>query len=424
MDFSAGVSISAFAVFLQGLLSFFSPCVLPLVPLYISYLAGGAKTEIDGQIRYKRGKVMLHTLFFVLGISFAFFALGLGFTAIGSFLSEQRTLFARISGIIMILFGLLQMGLFESKMLSKEFRLPFRLDKITMNPGVALLLGFTFSFAWTPCVGPALTSVLLLASSAKSSMLGWLLIGMYTLGFVLPFLATGLFTGSLLDFFKKHQKAVKYTVKAGGLLLILFGIMTFTGWMNQITGYLSRISLPAAASSSSSVSEPANSAQVPSSSNPPQASGATASSSEPKILPAPDFTLVDQFGTSHTLSDYKGKVVFVNFWATWCPPCRQEMPDIQAVFEEHGSNEDDLVILGVIVPSGGETADDIAAFMEENGYTYPALIDTTGQVSGTYGISAVPTTFVVDKEGNVLGYVPGMMTREMLDSVISQSLGE
>ena len=89
-----------------------------------------------------------------------------------------------------------------------------------MNPAVAFLFGFTFSFAWTPCVSQALGSVLIMATSAGSSAQGFLLIGVYTLGFVLPFLAVGLFTGSLLDFFKKHQKAVRYTVKAGGVLII------------------------------------------------------------------------------------------------------------------------------------------------------------------------------------------------------------
>ena len=91
-----------------------------------------------------------------------------------------------------------------------EHRLPFRLDRLAMNPLVALVLGFTFSFAWTPCVGPALASVLLMASSANSAATGFALIGVYTLGFVIPFLAVGLFTSTLLDFFKKHQKVVKY----------------------------------------------------------------------------------------------------------------------------------------------------------------------------------------------------------------------
>ena len=237
MGFTIETGISGVTVFLQGLLSFFSPCVLPLVPLYIGYLAGGAKTvDEDGVIHYRRSKVIVNTLFFVLGVSFAFFLLGFGFTAVGKFFSGNRVLFARIGGVLVILFGVLQ--LFGSNVFTREHRLPFRLSRFSMNPAVALILGFTFSFAWTPCVGPALTSVLLMASSASSSAVGYALIGVYTLGFVIPFLAVGLFTGAVLDFFKRHQRVVKYTVK-GGVLMILMGIMMLTGWMNGITGYLS-----------------------------------------------------------------------------------------------------------------------------------------------------------------------------------------
>ncbi|MFQ8832007.1 MAG: cytochrome c biogenesis CcdA family protein, partial [Ruthenibacterium lactatiformans] len=199
MGFTLETGVSAAAVFLQGILSFFSPCVLPLVPLYIGYLAGGAKSvDADGTVRYKRGRVMHNTVFFVLGVSFTFFALGLGFTALGRFFSDNRALFARIGGVLIILFGLYQLGVFRSRALSTERRLPIRLDRLSMNPAVAFLFGFTFSFAWTPCVGPALGSVLIMATSAGSSAQGFLLIGVYTLGFVLPFLAVGLFTGSLL----------------------------------------------------------------------------------------------------------------------------------------------------------------------------------------------------------------------------------
>lgn len=188
MGLSLETSVPVLTVFLQGLLSFFSPCVLPLVPLYVSYLAGGARdVDSDGNIRYPRGRVLVNTLFFVVGISFTFFLLGFGFTALGSFFRSNQTWFARISGIIMILFGLYQFGVFgRSGALEREHRLPFRLDRWAMNPLVALVLGFTFSFAWTPCVGPTLGSVLLMASSAGSAARGFLLIAVYTLGFVVP----------------------------------------------------------------------------------------------------------------------------------------------------------------------------------------------------------------------------------------------
>ncbi len=439
MNLTIETGISSVTVFFQGLISFFSPCVLPLIPLYIGYLSGGAKTvDENGNILYKRSRIMRNTLFFVLGISFAFFLLGFGFTAIGRFFHNYQTWFTRIGGIIVILFGLYQLGLFGSSSLSKEHRLHFQPDSLAMNPLAALILGFTFSFAWTPCVGPALASVLLLAASASSSFTGFLLIGVYPLGFVLPFLAVGLFTKALLDFFRKYRSAVKYTVKLGGILMILIGVMMFTGWMNGISSYLSG-NTPSGQSSEETGKDSGTEeeSEIEDNSNEDTASGTSdeadadtgteespqAEESAAETVPAPDFTLLDQYGNSHTLSDYKGKTVFLNFWATWCPPCRAEMPEIQEIYEEYGENNSDVIILGIASPEVGQegSAEDIAAFLSENNYTYPVVMDTDGIMSYYYGISAYPTTFMIDKDGNVYGYVPGQITKDIMQSIIEQT---
>ena len=410
MGFSIETSVSAVTVFLQGALSFFSPCVLPLVPLYVSYLAGGAAVVgEDGVRRYPRGKIFLNTLFFVVGISFAFFLLGLGLTALGEFFHNYQVWFARASGVIILLFGLYQLGLGKRTMLlEQEHRLPFQLNKLAMNPAVALVMGFTFSFAWTPCVGPTLSSVLLMASSGSSAAAGFLLIGVYTLGFVLPFLAVGLFTGTVLDFFKAHQNVVRYTVKLGAVLLIVMGILTLTGATGTISADL-------AAVSGTTQEEPAAEQE--------DTTGAQEESGEIPVVPAPDFTLTDQYGETHTLSDYQGQTVFLNFWATWCGPCKMEMPDIQALYEAWDENAGDLVVLGVAGPGIGQegSAEDIAAFLEENGYTYPVVMDDTGALFYQYGISAYPTTFMIDTEGNVFGYVQGAVSREVMDDIVEQT---
>lgn len=419
MGFDLEVSVPVLTVFIQGILSFFSPCVLPLVPLYVGYLAGGARrVEADGTVRYPRKTVLVNTLFFVLGVSFAFFLLGLGFTALGRFFSGNRTLFARVSGVIMILFGVYQLGFFgKEAFLETERRLPFRLDRWAMSPLSALALGFTFSFAWTPCVGPTLGSVLLMASSSASMGSGFLLIGVYTLGFVLPFLAVGLFTGAVLEFFKRRQNVVKVTVKAGAVLLILMGVMTLTGWMNGATGYLSSLGNPVQTES------PAPPASA-------QPTAPDSGDAEEEKIPVPDFTLVDQYGEEHTLSDYQGKVVFLNFWATWCGPCQSEMPHIQDLYENYGENAgEDLVILTVANPRTDEnpynqdvTQAEVEAFLEEGGYTFPALMDTTGQVFYQYGIQAFPTTFMIDREGDLFGYVMSALSYDMMESIVNQTL--
>ena len=430
MGFTLDVSISAVTVFLQGLLSFFSPCVLPLLPLYIGYLSGGTAVKgEDGRMHYKQSKVLLHTVFFVTGVSFAFFLLGLGVSAVGGFFHSYQAMFARTGGILVMLFGLYQMGIFGiSSVLGKEHRLPFRLDRFAMSPVTALLMGFTFSFAWTPCVGPALTSVLLMAASAATK----------AQGFVLPFLFVGLFTTQLLELFKKYRGVVQYTVKIGGILMVLMGILMFTGKMNDVTGYLSRISgtqvsqtesmeestapEKAEADNEGGSTEPGTGGSESTTAE--EVSGETAADARP-VIPAVDFELEDQYGNIHRLEDYRGKTIFLNFWATWCLPCKAEMPDIQKLYEKSSTEgEDAVIVLGVAAPNMGQegSEEEIAAFMEEKGYTYPVLMDTEGELFASYGIMSFPTTFMIDRDGNVFGYVSGMLSADMMDSIVRQTL--
>ena len=309
MGFTIDVGVSAATVFAQGLLSFFSPCVLPLLPLYLGYLSGGAaQTDSEGG---KRGRVFFNTLCFVLGVSFAIFLLGMGLSLVGSFFGANRILFARIGGAVMILFGLYQLGVFgDSQFMSAERRLPLRLDKLAMSPWTALLMGFVFSFAWTPCVGPVLSGVLLMAASAASRQTGMLLLGVYTLGFCLPFLALGLFTTELLEKLRAHRSIARYTVKLGGVLLILMGIMMLTGWMNSVTGYLSGGETAAVEETEPEVSGQ-ETAEEP---------------AEAEAVAAPDFTVTDQYGVAHTLSDYRGKVVCRTFKSSTNPMAAQRTP--------------------------------------------------------------------------------------------------
>ena len=439
MGFTIETGMSAVTVFIQGLLSFFSPCVLPLVPLYLGYLAGGLNVGTGGGAvqagdpgagpagpgKRERLKLFIRVLFFTLGISGAFFVLGMGASAAGSFFNDNRMLFARIGGVLVVLFGLYQLGVFgSSKVLGSEHRLPLRLEKMTMSPVTALIMGFAFSFAWTPCVGPALTSVLLMAGSAETGAKGFLLIGVYTLGFILPFLAAGIFTAGLLAWFKKHMKIVRYTVKVGGLLMILMGLLMFTGKMNDITGYLSSASQSStgtdADASDSGKEDPADG----------EGGGDAADSDDgadaAQTVRAYEFEMEDQFGNVHRLDDYKGKVIFLNFWATWCGPCRNEMPEIQMLYEEYAAQGEnaEVAVIGVAGPGmGGEgSREEITAFMEENGYTYPVLMDETGEMFSYYGISAFPTTFMIDRDGNVYGYVSGQLTEDIMRSIIDQTL--
>ena len=416
--FDLSVSVSLVTVFVQGILSFFSPCVLPLLPLYLGYLSGSMGDAQGAQT--PKVKTLVNTLFFVIGISAAFFLLALGMTALGQALHQYQKIIIQVGGILIIAFGLFQLGVFRPMALEQDRRIRFPLQKLAMSPLVALVFGFTFSFAWTPCVGPALASVLLMAGSADTALQGFALIGLYTLGFVLPFLAVALFAGVLLQLFQKHRNVVRYTVKVGGALLVVIGLLMVTGWMDTLSGSLA--GSDPQATPTVQVTEAPKETDSPAETTQPEATDAPQESRAP--VPALDFTLTDQFGNTHTLDQYKGKTILLNFWATWCGPCRSEMPDLQAVYEDYGNNEKDLVVLGVAAPNLGQegSAEDITAFLEENGYTYPTLMNEDASLFYSYGISSFPTTFMIDKNGNVYGYIMGAQSREVFDDIIQQTM--
>ena len=414
--------ISIIAVFLQGLFSFFSPCVLPLLPVYFGYLSGGtAERNPDGDLRFDRGKVILNTLFFVLGISAAFFLLGQGASAAGSALIKHQKLIMRVGGVLMILFGLYQSGLFgELGFLAKERRLPLRFETLAVSPVMAFVLGFVFSFAWTPCVGPMLSSVLILVAVEPDK--GMVMILFYTLGFVIPFLLLGLFSETVLNLIKKHKGVMVVTVKAGGILMIALGLLLFTGKLDGVGA--AALQNNAAQNEESDSVSPENNSQNADGRNSSSRPDAHAQQGQNPIAAVP-FMLKDQYGKTHTLADYKGKVIFLNFWATWCPPCRAEMPDIQKLYERSLQDGDNAVIvLGVAAPKLGSEKDQagIKVFMDKNGYTYPVLMDRGGKLFEAYGIRAIPTTFLIDRNGNIIGRVQGALSADNLERIVQEAL--
>lgn len=417
-------NVSFIIVFLAGVTSFFSPCVIPLLPVYLGYLSGS-----DTMGEYKTKKILINTIAFVLGISVTFFLLGLAFTNVAQFFSSNKNIITKVSGIIVILFGLVQIDFIEFKFLNRERRINASFSKKTVNPIMAFLMGLTFSFAWTPCVGPMLSSVLLLASSAQSMLLGNVLVIVYTLGFVIPFILAGIFTTKLLNIFNKHKKIIKYVKKIGGLILIIMGIMMFTGWLNTVSGYLNTLTVgdipqptPTIEEKITSETKPTSTPQTNEKEEVVEDSSDKEQADDNQLPSIMDFTLLDQHGDSHTLSEYKDKVVFLNFWATGCPPCQGEIPHIIDLYEEN--TNDNVVILTVVNPNGflESDRDFIMSYIEDKGITFPVLFDDSGKVFENYGISSIPSTFMMTANSEIFGYVNGAIDRNMMDNIISQTL--
>ncbi len=132
---------------------------------------------------------------------------------------------------------------------------------------------------------------------------------------------------------------------------------------------------------------------------------------------APDFTLTDLEGNQVSLSDFRGKAVFINFWATWCPPCRAEMPEIEAVYQEY--KDKNVVVVGVDIL---ETEDKVRQFVERGGYSWIFVIDTTGEVTNNYGIAAIPTSFFIDRDGIIKAVNIGAMTKRAMEAKLAEAM--
>jgi len=215
------------SVFLAGILSFFSPCIVPLLPVYIGTLSSQVNKENDQQQNDNKinKRLVVQTLVFSMGLSTAFITLGFGFGALGNIFQNKWTLI--ISGIIVIILGLHQIGLFHFNFLEREKKVTF---KKSTSGGIigSFLLGLTFSLGWTPCIGPVLATVLGLASSKGEALYGGLLMAVYSLGLAIPFIVIAMFAGYFLKHLRKINKHLNKLRIAGGILIIIMGILLMT----------------------------------------------------------------------------------------------------------------------------------------------------------------------------------------------------
>ena len=229
--------IKSFLAFGAGFISFLSPCVLPLIPGYISYISG----ESLGDIVEKQKKVILKTILFSLGFSLVFISFGATASFIGNILLENSSTLRIIAGIIIIIFSLQLIGILNLNFLNQEKR--FQTKNYSNNLFFPVLVGAAFGFGWTPCIGPVLGSILTLAAVESSIGKGILLLSFYSLGLAIPFILSGYGISKFLAFSKNFRKNIKIVSVSGGVILLITGILILTNKL-QALGYFILEAIP------------------------------------------------------------------------------------------------------------------------------------------------------------------------------------
>jgi cytochrome c-type biogenesis protein len=226
------VSLGGAVAFLAGLLSFLSPCVLPLVPSYLGFVTGFTMEEMTGRRRI----AMLHSLLFVIGFSVVFILLGASATALGRVLNYYQIWVTRIGGLLIIFFGLYLVGIIRPRFLEQEQRV--HLDRKPLGYLGSVLVGMAFGAGWTPCIGPLLGAILGLAASQADVKRGVVLLACYSAGLAAPFLITAFALETFLGWFKSFRRHMAMVQKVGGALLLFVGVLMVSGQFTRMAGWL------------------------------------------------------------------------------------------------------------------------------------------------------------------------------------------
>lgn len=239
----SSTDFTSMVAFISGLLSFFSPCILPLVPSYLIFISGITFDDYTGLQSGKYRKIVLiHSLAFIVGFSFVFVALGISSSALGRLLSSYQVYVMRIGGFILIILGLYYLDIIKMPFLNREK--VFHLKEKPVGLFGSFIIGVTFSLGWTPCVGPALSSILIIASTTENIWEGIYLLGLYSLGLAIPFLISALLFDQLFGLLKKYSSIVKYSMKFLGVLFIVIGILFFSSYWGLVIGKIGQMLSP------------------------------------------------------------------------------------------------------------------------------------------------------------------------------------
>jgi cytochrome c-type biogenesis protein len=390
-------NLSFLIAFSSGLLTFLSPCVLPLIPSFLFIIGSSPAGENDEN----RPNPVARTLSYILGFSAVFIVFSIVFSATFNLMSGAFRYINIVSGLIVIILGFNVLFNFLS-ILNYE-----KIIHLKNKPkGIigAFLAGGAFGAGWTPCVGPILASILLLAANSGSVPLAVIYLVFFSVGLGLPFLLASIFYDAFLKVSKKLRSFLPLIQRVCGILLILTGILILSGryqvlsiiaaqFQNRVLPQSGQAVSPAVSTTGKSDNTESKITRLL------MEAGIQVAAEDIDII---DFTLPLLDGTDFTLSEQKGRVIFLNFWATWCGPCRVEMPSMEAVYQKLKSKGFEIVAVNL-----GESKDMVSSFMNEYNLNFPAALDTRGFTGSIYNVQAIPTTYIVDRRGLIVARLVG-----------------
>jgi cytochrome c-type biogenesis protein len=385
--------------FLAGILSFLSPCVLPLVPGYISLISGVSVDGLKEGVNSRKA-VIFNSLAFNAGLSVIFVSLGTTAGLVGSAVLSNPWV-RIIGGLVIIAFGLQLIGLLKISALYRDTR-SFSDTKPRGMLG-SLTLGIAFAAGWTPCIGPILGGIIGLAATSGGWRSGLILSSFYSAGLAVPFLFTGIGINKFLSFYRNFRKHLHKVEVVSGVILIAIGLLVMTNRVTVLSSSWLASVLPNLESKLTPVDKSA---------------GNKTPTSIANAKPAPDVQFAKLDGGNLKLSDLRGRVVVLNFWATWCMPCRSEIPVLSAMEKALGS--EGLTVVGV---SYDDTAELIQDFQKDLKQDYLVVLGGK-DVGSSLPAASLPTTYIIDREGRIRETFIGERTQATFEAAVKPLLTE
>jgi cytochrome c-type biogenesis protein len=337
----------------------------------------------------------MNSVTFVIGFSLVFVLLGASATAVGRFMQEYMGIFSKVAGVVLIVFGLHMIGVVKIPFLLYEKRI----HQEAKATGIlrSFSAGLLFAFGWTPCIGPILAGILAIAATTETAQQGMALLSVYSLGLGIPFILSAVFLNSFFIVFSRIKAHLHKVEIAGGVILVALGTLIFTNKLGLISQQLSFINLENVLTSEPSTD---TARPVPSLTST-EAKGSV--NADENTAAKFDFDLTTIDGRNIRLSDFKGSVVAVNFWAPWCSPCKSETPGFVETYKKY--KDRGLVIIGVAAQTNDS---DVKKFVAD--YGVPYYVGISDKTAEQYNIIGLPTTYIFDRDGkeatHFIGYTP------------------